>query len=471
MIEPIAPIDGCWVPTTGSTETLPIPVSGIPQSLCLLPQSRWPTVLPDETVATVLNASLPLAVRKRKAKVVSFPRPLVSIIIPIRNNLVCNRLCLESLLDNTQPNNFEIVVVDNGSDDGTLEYLVSLSHLFPQVRLIGLGENHSFAHTINCGLAEARGDVFVLLNNDTILPQGWLQPLLERLNDSRVGLVGPVTNRTGNEAQIETTYSTYGELLDFAREHKARHRGKQFEIRMLAMYCVALRREVFEQIGPLDARFEVGLFEDDDYSMRVRRAGYRVVCAEDSFVHHFGQMSLGQLRRGEYGILFHENRRRWEEKWQTKWQPYERRINSAYEQLREQIRVCVDQTLPTDARVLVISKGDEELLRLNGRPAWHLPQCEDGVYAGHHPSNCREALDHLESLRVRRNGQFLLVPKTEWWWLEHYPDFRRYLEGNCPVVSGQDESCLIFSLGDLEENRPSNRTLDSVDSTRSQSKR
>ena len=88
------------------------------------------------------------------------------------------------------------------------------------------------------------------------------------------------------------------------------------------MFCVAMRRDLWERVGPLDEQFEFGMFEDEDYAMRVQAAGYRVDCAEDSFVHHFGQASLGKLAAtDEYGPLFHANRKRWEEKWGRPWEP------------------------------------------------------------------------------------------------------------------------------------------------------
>jgi hypothetical protein len=307
-------------------------------------------------------------------------------------------------------------------------------------------DNRGFACANNQGMALAGGDILILLNNDTMPPRGWLARLVRHLDDPAIGLVGPVTNRTGNEAQIEADYHTYGEFVEFAQNVSAVPKAAPFDIRMLGMYCVAMRRNVYERIGPLDEQFGVGLFEDDDYAMRVRAAGYRVVCAEDVFVHHFGQASLGRLAAaGEYGELFHANRRRWEQKWRVPWEPYRRRPNPPYQQLTRRIWDLARATLPAGATVLVVSHGDDELLHLDRMRAWHFPQTQDGVYAGHHPADSAEAIARLETLRAR-GADFLLFPSTALWWLDHYGGFKEHLESHYAQVARQEETCLIFAL-------------------------
>src|SRR5262249_22522821 len=152
---------------------------------------------------------------------------------------------------------------------------------------------------------------------------GWRNGLVHRLEDPAIGLVGPVTNRTCNEAQIDAPYRTYGEFEQFARDYAQQHRGEATEIPMLAMFWLALRGDVFERVGPLDEQFQVGMFEDDDYARRVRQEGFRIVCAEDVFVHHFGQASFGELCvTGEYDRVLESNCRRFEKKWGITWRPH-----------------------------------------------------------------------------------------------------------------------------------------------------
>jgi GT2 family glycosyltransferase len=412
----------------------------------LTPISRFPTTLPEATVDAVLSAPLPDGVVRPDSRAAVTDKSRVSIVLVSFDNLAFNRLCLESLLVATSGESCEIIVVDNGSGDGTREYLAELAQRQKSVRVIFNCENRGFAAANNQALRVAAGDVLVLLNNDTMVVAGWLPRLLCYLDDKTIGLVGPVTNRCGNEAQTDAPYSTLGEMVDFAAARSAEHRGESFDIRVATMFCVAMRREVFERVGPLDEQFGLGLFEDDDYSMRVRAAGYRVVCANDVFVHHFGQASLGKLASvGQYGELFHANRRRWEAKWQRRWQPYARRPSADYLNMVARIHELTDRALPPDTSVVVVSNGDEKLLELGGRTACHLPQDASGAYAGHHPADSAAVVEQLESLR-EQGKEWLLLPATSFWWLDYYPDLAAYLlKCGSPLVD-EPTVCRIFSL-------------------------
>jgi spore maturation protein CgeB/SAM-dependent methyltransferase len=118
----------------------------------------------------------------------------------------------------------------------------------------------------------------------------------------------------------------------------------------------------------------------------------------------------------------------------------------------QRMREVVHAVLPAGAQVLVISKGDDDLLQLDGRHGWHFPQTAGGVYAGHHPGDSAEAIAHLESLRAK-GAQFLLIPATAFWWLEFYADFRRHLESRHPLLAYHVDTCFIFSLGPVASDR------------------
>ncbi|MCW5849749.1 MAG: glycosyltransferase, partial [Anaerolineae bacterium] len=251
--------------------------------------------------------------------------PRVSLLVVSYNGLDHTRLCLESVRRNTLYPNYEMIVVDNGSSDGSAEFLTAWAAEQPNARVILNPHNAGFAVANNQALAAATGDILVLLNNDTITPNGWLPRLVRHLTDPAIGLVVSATNFSGNESRVEVDYTDLEGMEAFAAAYTQAHEGQVFDIRVAAMYCVALRREVYETVGPLDERFSVGLFEDDDYSHRVRLAGWRVVCAEDAFVHHFGQASFKKLSPAELRAIWDRNQRRYEDKWSMDWQPHQGR--------------------------------------------------------------------------------------------------------------------------------------------------
>ena len=411
-----------------------------PADMLLTPISRNPIRLADDTFETVLDRAVTYYPAGRITE-----NPLVSIAVVTCNGLVFNRMCVESVLAHTDWPSFELLVVDNGSTDGTPEYLERVAVLHPHVRVWRNASNLGFAAATNRALYEAVGEILVLLNSDTIVPQGWLGDLQRHLRDPSVGLVGPVTNRIGNEAEIETSYTTFGELESFAAGRRQEAHPRPFDIRTAAMFCTALRRDTYERVGPLDEQFGIGMFEDDDYAMRVRQAGLRVVCTDDVFVHHFGQASFGNLAPlGEYGRLFHQNRRLWEAKWNVEWRPYERRPSESYAQHVRRVRDAAARVIPAGAIVLVASRGDEALLELGERTACHFPQGNNGDYAGHHPASSQAAIEQAEALAAR-GARYLIVPASVSWWLAHYTEFRDELEHTGrPIWS--DSDCTIYQL-------------------------
>ena len=414
--------------------------SPLPADLVLTPVSKRPTTLPEDTVQTVLALPLPSSLSPGPPETMS---PDESVVIVTYDNLVFTRMCLESVLATTCGTNAEVIVIDNGSTDGTPTYLTEMASRFSRLRPIFGGTNLGFVRAANQGLAAARGRVLVLLNNDTIVAPGWLSGLVGHLSDATVGIAGPLTNAAGNEARISPPYETYGEFLRFVADLSTLGPNAT-DIPVLTMFCVSMRRDVYEAVGGLDEQFELGMFEDDDYAERVRGAGLRVVCAQDVFVHHFGEASFGRLvPTGEYGELFRANKRRFAEKWGKPWKPHEHRPDEEYAAMIEGVRAAVCAQVPPDATVLVVSKGDEELLQLHGVQGRHFPQDETGGFAGHYPADDQEAINHLEALRAR-GAEYLLFPRTSAWWLEHYGGLRKHLESTYEAVA-RDDACIIFA--------------------------
>jgi hypothetical protein len=119
--------------------------------------------------------------------------------------------------------------------------------------------------------------------------------------------------------------------------------------------------------------------------------------------------------------------------------------NGDYGLLVRHVREVADGALPADATVLVASKGDEEMVKLGTRTALHFPLGEDGAYAGHHPPSDEWAIEHLELAR-ERGAEYLLLPDTNRWWLDHYAGFAEHLRNRYAEIGRESEACLIFDL-------------------------
>ena len=116
-----------------------------------------------------------------------------------------------------------------------------------------------------------------------------------------------------------------------------------------------------------------------------------------------------------------------------------------YDRLARRFLHALAHAVPSDAVVAVISKGDDRLLEIGGATAWHFPRRSDGLYAGHYPADDRLAIAHLEALRAK-GAQFLAVPATAGWWLDHYRGFRTHLESNYHLVVSDEEVGSLYTL-------------------------
>jgi hypothetical protein len=111
----------------------------------------------------------------------------------------------------------------------------------------------------------------------------------------------------------------------------------------------------------------------------------------------------------------------------------------------EKLRQMIDNVVPKNATVAVVSKGDDELLELNGRSAWHFPRNELGKYLGRHPADSNEAVRYLEAVR-HEGANFLIFPEPSLWWLDYYSEFRRYLSNNYRLVTKKQDGGVIFDV-------------------------
>ena len=215
--------------------------------------------------------------------------PRVSIIIPVFNQLEYTKKCIESIIKYTHIP-YEIIVIDNASEDGTAKFLNSLE----LVTVIRNDTNKGYPIAINQGLVESSGEYVVLLNNDVLLTPNWLEGLIEVAeSDPKIGLVGPSINLvSGYQLDFEAQYTDPNMSVEYAKKVREQRRRAWMDCNRIAFVCTLIKRDVLKYIGGLDERFSPGNYEDDDYCLRANQAGYHLVIAWDTFIHHFGSKSF-----------------------------------------------------------------------------------------------------------------------------------------------------------------------------------
>lgn len=227
----------------------------------------------------------------------AFPRapknPLFSVIVLAHGQWAYTERCLRSLAhaEKAHPGLAEYILVDNASPDGTAAFAAQI----PGLRVLAQSENLGFAAGNNAGIAAARGENMVLLNNDTLVPPAWLARFAHFARAiPSLGVLGPATN-------TESGQRIPGFVYDSPADHFARNEalpaGAWERVRKVSGLCMMLPRAALERIGPLDTEFGIGYFEDDDLCLRAEDLGFTIAFARDVHVHHFGAVSFGGAAR------------------------------------------------------------------------------------------------------------------------------------------------------------------------------
>ena len=220
--------------------------------------------------------------------------PEASVLIPCYNGRHCIGKCLETLTRTNGPD-FEVIVVDNASIDGSLEVV----RAFPQVKVIANKKNQGFPHAINQAAKLARGEFLIVLNQDTEVDPNWLVELtLELKQDRAVGVCGPKIVDATDRTRIQQV----GVLVDrFGFGVYLQNLKNGNEVFMVSGAAMAIKRSVFDSIGMFDPDYF--LFEEDlDLCWRVNLAGFKVVVNPRSLVYHVGGSSMegGFPERGQF---------------------------------------------------------------------------------------------------------------------------------------------------------------------------
>ena len=238
--------------------------------------------------------------------------PNTSIIILTYNNLEFTKACIESIKKYTEPDTYEIIVVDNNSEDDTVSYLKELK----DITLICNEKNEGFPKGCNIGIAHAQKENdILLLNNDTIVTTNWLKNLKIALYSSdNVGAVGAISNHQENLQGCDFTYEDFESMQEKAKENNQSNKEKWEEKVCLIGYCMLIKRTVFNLIGALNEGYSPGYIEDNDLSLNIIEKGYKLLLCHDAFIHHY----LGtEFRRDteKFNQLILKNRAYFESIW------------------------------------------------------------------------------------------------------------------------------------------------------------
>ena len=246
-----------------------------------------------------------------------FDDPVVSVVIPVYNQYEYTLACLYSLLENTRNVPYEVIIGDDCSSDET----VNLESHVDNVRRVR--NDHNLGFTLNCNHAaeSARGKYILFLNNDTIVQEDWLAPMVLLMdNDEKVGIVGSklrypdgILQEAGGIIWSDATVCNYGK--GFNPNDPPYNYVK--EVDYISGASLMIRSDLFRELGGFDPRYAPAYCEDSDLCLAVRNAGYRVLYQPKSEVVHFEGLTHGRKISKRINPLQDTNIEKLREKWSS----------------------------------------------------------------------------------------------------------------------------------------------------------
>lgn len=214
---------------------------------------------------------------------------MISIIIPVYNNLEMTKECINAVRECTT--DYEIIVVDNGSEPAFIKPYTG----FVDLLIIRNETNKGFPVAINQGIKVAKGDVIVLLNNDVVVTPMALNRLAEWLLDD-FAIVGPLTNYCAGKQKVSIpVYNTKEELYERGNEVAEENNNEAVEVNWLIGFCMAFKKSLYEEIGEFDESLWPCSGEEIDFCYKAKAKGHSIGIALDTYVHHFGSQTFHEL--------------------------------------------------------------------------------------------------------------------------------------------------------------------------------
>ena len=227
--------------------------------------------------------------------------PLVSVIVPTRNSLYLLRRCIQSLMTRTDYSVYEIIIMDNGSDDSDTLFFLNELQQKPNIRVIRNNEPFNYSALNNQAAQQARGSILCLLNNDTeIISNDWLNEMVSVAILPDVGAVGAKLLYPNETVQHGGIILGIGELTGHSHKHFPRH-DPGYQARMAVVSsvsavtaaCLVIRKAIYDEVGGLNANELKVAFNDIDFCLRVLDAGYRNVWTPFAELFHHESATRG----------------------------------------------------------------------------------------------------------------------------------------------------------------------------------
>lgn len=237
--------------------------------------------------------------------------PKATIIMLTHNGLEYTKQAIKSFGENTTDPS-KLIVVDNNSTDGTQEYL----HGMEWILTIENTHNLGFPAGINSALHSIFTPYFVIVNNDIIFTPRWLDILISVIKqDKELGILGVTSNNvSGIQRVLAPPYEDNAGLYKASRDLSQKNDGHiQYHPRIVFI-CTLIKTELLQKIGPLDERYGLGNFEDDDYCLRSIIAGYKTAFTKSVYIHHYGSKSFVE-NKVNYKALMRRNAQLFTQKW------------------------------------------------------------------------------------------------------------------------------------------------------------
>lgn len=210
--------------------------------------------------------------------------PLVTIVVQGYNRVEKTKLCVEAILKYTTNVDYELILFDNGSTDDTFDYFRSVE--YKNKKIIKITKNLGAFYPLTKYIKLYSGKYLAGISNDIIVTKNWLNNILKCYeSDNRIGYVMPMSTNVSNLQEVPNEFSNLNEMQSFAEKFNKHNPAKWDERMRLVAVISVFKREILDIVGIYDFGFFHD-FSEDDYSLRIRRAGYKLVLCGDTFVHH-----------------------------------------------------------------------------------------------------------------------------------------------------------------------------------------